>query len=146
MAKFKASPISPNRNCAGYYSISCGSLQPKFSWSHRTSLSYREFDLSLLWRHLDGMEQEPLAIATSGRACCGFDRIPAFDYFDLSLRVEPHDNFTLVLSVQNLLDKEPPLVGSSVGVQNPSFNSGNTFPSTYDTLGRRFAVGATMRF
>ncbi|MEN9926053.1 MAG: hypothetical protein RL268_2179, partial [Pseudomonadota bacterium] len=27
-----------------------------------------------------------------------------------------------------------------------SYNSGNVFPSTYDALGRRFAVSAKLRF
>jgi outer membrane receptor protein involved in Fe transport len=54
------------------------------------------------------------------------------------------DNFDLTLTVQNLLDKSPPIVGSTVG--STSFNSGNTYPSTYDALGRRLAVGARLKF
>ena len=37
-----------------------------------------------------------------------------------------------------------PELGSTIG--STSFNSGNTYPSTYDTLGRRFAVSARMKF
>ena len=44
----------------------------------------------------------------------------------------------------NLFDKEPPIVGSTIGID--LFNSGNTYPSTYDALGRRFAVGARLKF
>ena len=46
--------------------------------------------------------------------------------------------------MQNLFDKEPPFVGSTIGTT--SFNSGNTYPSTYDALGRRYAVSARLRF
>jgi len=46
--------------------------------------------------------------------------------------------------VTNLLDKQPPLVGSTVG--STSYNSGNTYPSTYDALGRRFSIGARLHF
>ena len=42
------------------------------------------------------------------------------------------------------IDKQPPIVGSSIG--STAFNSGNTYPSTYDALGRRFAASARIRF
>ena len=46
--------------------------------------------------------------------------------------------------MQNLFDKQPPIVGGEAG--STTFNSGNTFPSTYDALGRRFAASARIRF
>ncbi|MDO9364376.1 MAG: TonB-dependent receptor, partial [Sphingopyxis sp.] len=54
------------------------------------------------------------------------------------------DNFELTLTVMNLLDKDPPTVGSNIG--STTFNSGNTYPSTYDAIGRRYAVGARLKF
>ncbi len=48
------------------------------------------------------------------------------------------------MTVQNFLNKKPPIVGTGIGTT--SFNSGNTYPSTYDALGRRFAVGARVKF
>jgi outer membrane receptor protein involved in Fe transport len=54
------------------------------------------------------------------------------------------DNLTLTLTVQNLLDKQPPLTGATIG--STSFNSGNTFPSTYDVLGRRYAASVKVSF
>jgi outer membrane receptor protein involved in Fe transport len=50
----------------------------------------------------------------------------------------------MTVTVQNLFDKDPPTVGGTVG--NTAFNGGNTYPSTYDALGRRFAVGARVKF
>ena len=73
-----------------------------------------------------------------------FNQIPAYDYFDFSTRYTVNDNFELTFTIFNLLDKDPPNVGSSAG--STTFNGGNTFPSTYDTLGRRFAIGARLRF
>jgi hypothetical protein len=46
--------------------------------------------------------------------------------------------------VQNLLDKDPPDVGNTIGTT--TFNSGNTYPSVYDPLGRRYTVGVNLRF
>ncbi len=156
---FVASPISINRDCVGYISANCGSLQPEFQWSQRTTLTFENVDVSLLWRHISSFEQEPLDVADSGPFFSGtlpatipgvggqtvnFGKIEAYDYFDLSARFNASDNLTFTLSVQNLLDKEPPVTGNNAG--STSFNSGNTFPSTYDALGRRYAVAARLRF
>ncbi|MET0269587.1 MAG: hypothetical protein ABW173_04070, partial [Sphingomonas sp.] len=61
-----------------------------------------------------------------------------------ALRFGLNKNVDLTLTVQNLLDREPPLVGNSAGAT--AFNSGNTYPSTYDALGRRYTVGARVKF
>jgi outer membrane receptor protein involved in Fe transport len=46
--------------------------------------------------------------------------------------------------VQNLFDKQPPTVGGTVG--STTYNGGNTYPSTYDPLGRSFRMGARLKF
>jgi iron complex outermembrane recepter protein len=159
---FQATPTAIDRECVGYYSANCGftgSMQPKFSWTWRNTLTVDEVDVSFLWRHISGMQQEPLDIPANGPAFSGtfpagfgyrageavnFGKISAYDWFDLTVRFNVTDNFTMSATVQNLLDKDPPVVGSSIG--STSFNSGNTFPSTYDALGRRFAVSARLKF
>ncbi|HUQ13429.1 MAG TPA: TonB-dependent receptor, partial [Novosphingobium sp.] len=164
-SKFKATPAGLNRECVGYYSSNCsftGSLQPKFQWSLRNTFTIDEIDLSLLWRHIDRMEQEPDDILNgNGPTFVGtlpatgandflqgrdvnFQRQKAYDIFDLTARVNVNDNFTFTFAVQNLLDKLPPLVGT--GVSGSTYNGGNVYPSTYDSLGRRYAVGARIRF
>jgi len=50
----------------------------------------------------------------------------------------------VTMTVQNLLNKKPPIVGNTIG--STTYNSGNTFPSTYDALGRRYAVSAKLKF
>ena len=73
-----------------------------------------------------------------------FNHIPAVNYFDFSARFNVNEHFDLTFTVVNLLDKKPPIVGNTAGTT--FFNSGNTFPSTYDALGRRFAAGARIKF
>jgi outer membrane receptor protein involved in Fe transport len=150
--------------CVGLYSTNCGSpgssgpssvqgsLQPEFTWNQRTTLTFGDLDVSLLWRHISEMNAEPGVTAFSGTLAAGtlagrqvnFGHIPAFNYFDLSLRFGIDEHLDITMSVQNLLDKDPPLTGSTIGTT--AYNSGNTYPSTYDSLGRRFAVGARLRF
>ena len=165
-SKFKSNefdPASLDRECVGLYSTNCsavsGSIQPKFSWSQRTTLSFTSLDLSLLWRHIDKVAQEPDDIvngngpAYQGPVVSGdgtnfgtrdFQHIKAYDYFDFTGRVTVNDRLDLTLTVQNLFNRQPPIVGTNVGAT--AFNSGNTFPSTYDTLGRRYAIGARLKF
>lgn len=73
-----------------------------------------------------------------------FRKIKAAHYFDLTARFNVSDNLTFTATVQNLLDKKPPIVGNSIG--STTYNSGNTFPSSYDALGRRYAVSAKLKF
>jgi outer membrane receptor protein involved in Fe transport len=147
--------VGVNRECTGYYSVNCGSIQPEWQWSLRTTATFDNFDLSVLWRHIDNVVYEPgLPAVFTGTLPAGlgvlsgqsvnFNRIPAYDYFDLTGRWAVDDHLTITLSVQNLFDKQPPIVGSTVG--STGFNSGNTYPSTYDTLGRRFVAAARIRF
>ena len=153
--RFQASPTSINRQCVGYISTNCGSLQPKFQWSQRTTLSFDSFDVSLLWRHIDKFRQEPDDIANgNGAAFSGvspvtgqtvnYGVIKAYDYFDFSTRVSVLENLSLTFTAQNLGNRKPPSIGSTIG--STSYNSGNTFPSTYDALGRRYAVTARVKF
>ena len=156
------SPLNFDRECVGYYSANCGftgSMQPKWQWSWRNTFTFGKLDASILWRHISGMQQEPDDIIQVGPAYSGplpvgfgyregetvdFGKIGAYDWFDLSLRFNVNDNLTFTAAVQNLFDKDPPVVGSSIG--STSYNSGNTYPSTYDALGRRFAVSARVKF
>ena len=162
-SKYQATASSLNRECTGYYSVNCGftgSIQPKWQWSWRNTVTRGKMDVSLLWRHISGVQQEPDDVLNGGGpaftgtlpagfgAASGstvdFGRIKSYDWFDLTLRFNVTDNLTFTTTVQNLFDKLPPLVGSSIG--SVSYNSGNTYPSTYDALGRRFAVSARMKF
>ncbi len=157
-------PATDTRECVGFYSQNCGSpgsagpssaagsLQPEFTWNQRTTLTFGSFDVSLLWRHLDSMRVEPGVTAFQGTLTGGalageevdFGRIKAYDYFDLATRISVSDNVDFTLTVINLFDKDPPVVGGTIG--STAFNSGNTFPSTYDALGRRYALGARLKF
>lgn len=162
-SSFEVENGASSRECAGYYSSNCVSLQPKFSFRQRTTLSVRDFDLSLGWRYIGGSEFEPrqfeeeLAMANAlgcvdaaGSDPYGcvvdkpFRKIGGAHYFDLAARAGVHQNLELWLRVANLFNRQPPMVGDTVG--NTSYNSGNTYPAVYDALGRRFSVTARLRF
>jgi outer membrane receptor protein involved in Fe transport len=166
--KFQATPSSVNRECVGYYSANCGfpagGLLPKYTFNQRTTLSLGRVDLSLLWRHLSSMKYEPglpplfsgTIVSTPSSSVffndpgnhngetVDFNHIGAFNYFDFTTRFNVNEHLTLTFTVANLFDKKPPFVGNTAGTT--SQNSGDTFPSTYDPLGRRFAASARIKF
>ncbi len=174
-SKFKSDvnlASSLNRECVGYYSVNCsftGSIQPEYQFSNRFTLGFDKVDLSLLWRWQDSVSFEPAQLqadldaaidagvdpvngcpdptGTDPNGCMvnpEFRKIKAAHYFDLTGRFSVSDNLTVTMTVQNLLDKKPPIVGNSIG--STTYNSGNTFPSSYDALGRRYAVSAKLKF
>ncbi len=178
--QFKANqddPLSLNRDCVGFYSINCLSIQPEFSFSQRTTLSFDDVDLSLRWRFIDAVEYEPRQLFADFAAADAANRddsgallpvadqdcpdfqgedpggcvvqpdfrsISAEHYFDLTAVWRAAENFTFTAAVLNLFDNEPKVVGSNIG--STSYNSGNTYPSTYDAIGRRFSVSARLNF
>lgn len=165
-SEFQASSTSFNRDCTGLYSANCGSIQPKYSFVQRTTLGFEGIDVSLLWRYIDSVKYEGQAndfIARGFTAAnrnlftgtitgpsplagknVNFNRIKAFNYFDLTTRIHVTDNFDLTMSAFNIFDKKPPVVGAAAG--STAFNSGNTFPSTYDAVGRRYSATARFKF
>jgi len=110
----------------------------------RTTVSIGEtLDVSLLWTWIDAVSLEPLS-ASFGGALPEYSSIGAYSYFDLTTRFSITDNFEFTAGVQNLLDKKPPNVSSYVG--SITYNSGNTYRTTCDSLGRRFQVTGRLRF
>lgn len=147
-----------NRQCVGFYSVNCsftGSLQPKWQWSVRNTVTFvKAVELSLLWQHISAFNQEAGTGAYVGQLSSGlgtlsgqtvnFGHINAYNLFDLTTRFTVQKALTFTIAVQNLLNRQPPLVGYDIG--NSAFNSGNTYPSTYDSLGRRYALSAELKF
>ena len=156
--QFQSSATSLNRECVGYYSANCsavsGSIVPQYYWNQRTTLTFGSTDISLLWRHIAPVDYEkgltPLfsGVITGSGDLVGksynFNHINAYNYFDLSARFQATEHFDFVVTVNNLFDRTPPIVGAQAGAT--AFNSGNTFPSTYDSLGRTFIVSARAHF
>jgi outer membrane receptor protein involved in Fe transport len=152
---FQANSLAVNRDCTGYYSVNCTNPRPEYKWNLRTTYTTGPFRASVLWRHISGVDIEPFTPgAVAGQTTPNgpnpstvfdaYESIPAYNYIDLNVGAEVSDNLDLSLLVSNLLDKNPPIVGSGAG--GTSFNNGNTFPTTYDVLGRTFMVTARLKF
>lgn len=144
---FQATPAGLNRECVGQYSSNCdfstGAVVPEWTFNFRTTASIDNLvDISLLWRWIGGVDYE--RILNPAGINPDFLSIDDASYFDLTVRSNVSENFDLTLGITNLLDRDPPNVSSSIGTSTQ--NSGNTYPSTYDTLGRRYSVTGRVRF
>lgn len=109
-----------------------GSL-PK--WKAVTSLDYADDTLlvGLRWRYLDGMK----AVATVTNPNATTPGVGSYNLFDLYATVNLGEQYKLRFGVNNLFDKQPPVLN---GVP------GSTESSTYDVIGRSFYAGVNVRF
>jgi len=135
-------------DCAGLFGVTCGTPLPK--WRHRLRVTWTtpwDLDLSANWRYLSGVAldkntTQPLLHSSS------FDfadaTINSFWYLDLAADWNVRTGVDLHAGVNNVFDRLPPALSSSAiptGVGND-----NTFPGTYDSLGRTFFIGATIKY
>ena len=66
--------------------------------------------------------------------------VDAYNLFDLTLFYDLNDNTTFQFGIENLTDEDYVLIGDDSAEQS------NTYPATYDTLGRTFFGRAIFRF
>ncbi|MFU8815041.1 MAG: TonB-dependent receptor domain-containing protein, partial [Pseudomonadales bacterium] len=141
-AKFQATPNSLNRECVGFFSVACsaetGNPVPEYKFTQRTTWTFGDFDVSYQWRHIGKVKEEGLTSAFLP----AFSKIDAFNYVDLAATWQVTDQIRTTLSVFNAFDKSAPNVGNTIGATTT--NSGNTFPQTYDVIGRYYTLGLRM--
>ena len=96
-------------------------------------------NVSLSWRHLPSVKDA--SVVTSPNTT--IRGVGAFDMFDLSAGWQATDVLLIRAGVDNLLDKQPPIVGANPPTTN---NATTTSPNYYDLLGRRYFVGFKAKF
>lgn len=138
--EFQTRTVSPVVDCKGRYGTSCDPV-PEFRATTRVSWLYENFDASLLWRHIGSMDAQAGEAASLFPA---FRSIDSFNYFDLTFGYDYRDFGRISFLVSNIADENPPIIGDSTGTT--AFNSGSTFPSLFDTLGRTYSVNLKFTF
>jgi len=138
---FQATPASSWRDCLGYFGVSCVPSHDLRSNLHAI-WTVQDISMSLVWRYFGALNLDPVQEAREGPFV--FNHIAAYSYFDLGVSWQSPWHTEINLSVNNLFDKKPPVVGGSVG--NAQAGSGNTFPQWYDVIGRFVTLGVSFRF
>lgn len=125
-------------DCKGEYGNECGTPNPE--WRHRFRVSWdapMNISVAGTWRYFSSVELYGVP-SSSTRIDRVFD---AESYFDLAATWQVLDNARLRVGVNNIFDNDPPLTASAGTTGN-----GNTYPQTYDALGRYFFLGLTANF
>ena len=148
-------------DCAGFYGSTCsliggstGGANPKYRHKARLGLQMPNgIGLSVQWRYFSSVTEDFLNPVSppGGPAYTTLSVFKPQSYFDLASTFTIGDHYNLRLGVNNVLDKAPPLTnnGSSQFGQAPCPTgpcNGNTYPGTYDALGRYIYAGLTLNF
>ena len=147
--------VSLNRECVGLYSSNCASIQPDLTYNWRNTVAWRNLDVSLVWRFIASAEYEDRDTDTAftgtlpderdaDLGSVNFNETGDYDVFDLSARYQITDNISVRAVISNVFDEDPPLTGAFIGATG--YNSGNTYPSTFDTLSRRYNLAINVKF
>lgn len=151
--------IAPDQNdpdntieCAGEFGVECGEPQASFKWTSRASYVDGPLTFSTRWRHLSAIDDDDPSFDYF------VERIAAYDLIDLTLSYDFRETVTFTVGVNNLFDTLPtdPEFNANGVVTNDTNslllgdrNNGeqaNTYPSTYDVLGRDFFASVLFRF
>ena len=136
--------VLPVNECEGLVGTICLRPDPKWRWVQTTGFETGDFLIQLRWQHIGGLTKDTVAFGIDQASDYVVPRIGSFDYFDLAARWSFEDAFELRGGINNLFDKQPPVVGNDYG--GTAENSGNTYPGTYDPIGRTFFVGVKVKY
>ena len=143
-------PTDNAYDCSGLYGVTCQTVNPR--WRHVARITWNtpyNVMLSAQWRfigsvRLDNNTGNPL-LATSAYGANAYDsfdaKLPNVSYLDLSAIYDFSKNLSVRVGVNNVLDKDPPLVNEF----ETTTGAPNTYP-TYDLLGRQLYAAFTAKF
>lgn len=149
VSEFSSTPVAAfpdvvNR-CDGSYGATCGEPIPEYRGVTRVTWDLGDYSLSLRHRYMSSViidrHMLPKRAGTTAPALdtLVYPKLPSQQYVDLSFTANLVENIQLYGGVNNVLEDEPPVVGSAQV-------RANTYPATYDVLGREYFVGVNARF
>ncbi len=138
----QAGPAADENDCLGAVGVRtiCGRANPKWRLTGRATLAQGPITASLRYRYIGPVTDERVALGSAAPEDLFIPYIDERHYVDLTLNFEATEGVDLYATVDNLFDRDPPLIGDA------SRGNFNTDAGTYDVLGRRFSVGFRGRF
>jgi len=146
--KFTLTPLQdlPQQanECVGAFGLTCRDVRPEFKSATRVSYATGPLTISLRHRHLGEVTDDrillPRRAGLPEPTALAVPTVAAQDYFDIAFTIDfERVGVSLHGGVNNVLDKDPPILGSSQ-------QQANTYPSTYDALGAEYFLGMRMSF
>jgi len=111
--------------------------------------SWGPANLSFQWQHIPATEDGAEAFFLNGLAPAGTDNsgLPAYNLFHLNGSYELNENVRLRFGIDNVFNIRPPLTGIDVNIDRSLGQlPGGGYSLFHDVQGRRFSLGATLRF
>ena len=125
-------------DCAGFYGFSCSSdgirAKPAFRSLLRTNWRSGPLRITPEVQYIGRLKRHPNAFPNEN------ETLSAWVYVNLTGGYDITDRFRLYGGINNLLDKQPPIMGFRAG------GDSNTQVQLYDTIGRQYFVGASLGF
>jgi outer membrane receptor protein involved in Fe transport len=144
-------PTGGSFDCAGYYGTTCNAPLPH--WRHVLNttwgLPWLGIDVTARWRLIGPSNVD--RSSTNPQLQAPFyvwdAHIPGYNYIDLSASMPVTSAVDVRLGVNNIADKNPPLIlnGPLSDCPNNTCND-NTWVGTYDTLGRYIYAHVSLKF
>jgi outer membrane receptor protein involved in Fe transport len=134
----------PRYDCAGLYGNTCSSAIPDYRHTFRLTWQLPvPVEVSAQWRYMSSVtnEQNTSDPSLTGDPVTFGGTLGSRSYLDLSSSWTINEQFTVRAGINNLFDKDPPLVDTVW--------SGPGTPNTwgpYDTLGRQIFMSMTAKF
>jgi len=141
-------------DCQGLYGTICsgnGATGPRFDWRHNLRVTWNtpwNADLSVNWRYMSSVSLDTNSTQKSlnnGTYDAPDATIPAVSYLDISAAYRLWDKYTFRVGVNNVLDKDPPII-SQTAVPTAAATNGNTYTGVYDSLGRTIFMNFNAKF
>jgi outer membrane receptor protein involved in Fe transport len=136
-------------DCVGLYGGSkCNAPNPQ--WRHKlrgTWMTPWNVDFAATIRYIDSVkiQESTSQPMLTGEFFTYQQNLPSRTYLDLAASWMATKQLTIRGGINNILDKDPPLSDSTTA--GPStFGNGNTWPGTYDSLGRKIFVNLVYKF
>ncbi len=144
-------PTGGSFDCAGYWGTTCGAPLPHYRQTFTTNWAspFWGMDFTVKWRligpsSVDRSSSDP---QLTSQFYTSTAHIPGYNYIDLSASMPVTSKVNVRLGVNNIADKNPPLIlnGSLSDCPNSTCND-NTWAGTYDTLGRYLYAHVSVKF
>lgn len=128
-------PGTPWRDFAGTVNLPTASVPAMPEWRGISSASYQidDFDVGLRWRYVDAMA-DSTSVTRPASPALG---VPSRSYFDLTAGWRISERASIDLTVANLTEEDPPIVGAVPGQTNRGL---------YEVLGRTYTVRLKANF
>jgi outer membrane receptor protein involved in Fe transport len=133
-----------NNQCVGSYGATCGEPIPQYKGITRVTWTLGDLGVSLRHRFIDSVMTDryllpqrrgatPPALGTLTNP-----KLDAQNYIDLSVTYDIGEKAEVFAGVNNVFDKDPPIIVGQGGY-------GNTFPATYDYAGMTVFLGFNLK-